>query len=113
GTGTFGNRMRRITNTWEVRRTKATYSAKTPNRGTAATMDRPAARTMATAAKPAARPAAARRLTNWKARSAIRYSRGRTSAVRKKSNSDTWAVTPAPREWRRPMEKMGARGALN
>src|SRR5947207_15433145 len=76
-------------------------------------MDRPAARTMAAAAKPAARPAAASRLTNWKARSAIRYSRGRTSAVRKKSNSDTWAVTPAPREERRPTEEIVAGGGVN
>ena len=97
-TGAFGNRTRRITSTWDMRSANAAYRASRAKSGTADTIGRPTARTIAIAATPAARPTAASRLTNWKARSATRYSRGRTSAVRKKSNSEAWAVTPAPRE---------------
>src|SRR3989475_3742570 len=80
------------------------------NSGKAATAGRPIVRTIPRAATPAARPPAPSRLTSWKRRSAARYSLGRTSAVRKKSNSDAWAVTPAPRAYNSPNDRRPASG---
>src|SRR2546425_1912973 len=110
-TGRFGNRTRRITRTWDVIKTKNAYTMRRPNSGNAATAGRPTVTAIPTAATPAERPPAPSRLTSWKSKAASRYSRGRTSAVRKKSNSDAWAVTPAPRAYRRPKDRRPASGA--
>src|SRR2546427_10421661 len=80
------------------------------NSGKAATAGRPIVRTIPRAATPAARPPAPSRLTSWKRRSAARYSLGRTSAGRKKSDSDAWAVTPAPRAYNSPNDRRPASG---
>src|SRR5947199_4199514 len=110
-TGRFRNRTRRITRTWDVIKTKNVYTIRRAKSGRAATAGRPVVTAMPTAATAAESPPAPSRLTNWKSRSATRYSRGRTSAVRKKSNSDAWAVTPAPRAYSRPKDRRPARGA--
>src|SRR5881396_11215 len=107
----FGNRTRRITRTWDVVRTKNAYTMSRAKSGRAATAGRPIVTAMPTAATLADRPPAPSRLTSWNSRSAARYSRGRTSAVRKKSNSDAWAVTPAPRAYSRPKDRRPASGA--
>src|SRR5207247_2602814 len=110
-TGRFGNRTRRITRTWDVIKTKNVYTIRRVKSGRAATAGRPVVTAMPTAATAAESPPAPSRLTSWKSRSATRYSRGRTSAVRKKSNSDAWAVTPAPRAYSRPKDRRPASGA--
>src|SRR2546427_634195 len=110
-TGRFGNRTRRITRTWDVIKTKNVYTIRRVNSGRAATAGRPVVTAMPTAATAAERPPAPSRLTSWKSRSATRYSRGRTSAGGKKSHSDAWAVTAAPRGDSRPKDTRPATGA--
>ena len=110
-TGRFGNRTRRITRTWDVIKTKNVYTIRRAKSGRAATAGRPVVTAMPTAATAAESPPAPSRLTSWKSRSATRYSRGRTSAVRKKSNSDAWAVTPAPSAYSMPKDRRPASGA--
>src|SRR3989454_424200 len=110
-TGRFGNRTRRITRTWDVIKTKNVYTIRRAKSGRASRAGRPIVTGMPTAATAAESPPGPSRLTSWKSKSATRYSRGRTSAVRKKSNSDAWAVTPAPRAYRRPKDRRPASGA--